>query len=48
MTSNRVYRKSPGKEYAIGELKKYSGSQFDPRVVEAFLEVLEEDSFSLE
>ena len=42
MTSNRVYRKSPGKEYAISELKKYAGSQFDPKVVEAFLRVLEE------
>lgn len=42
MTSNRVYRKSPGKEYAISELKKYAGSQFDPKVVEAFLKVLEE------
>ncbi len=42
MTSNRVYRKSPGKEYAISELKKYAGSQFDPRVVEAFLLSLSE------
>ena len=42
MTSNRVYRKSPGKEYAISELKKYAGSQFDPKVVEAFLLSLSE------
>jgi HD-GYP domain-containing protein (c-di-GMP phosphodiesterase class II) len=37
MTSDRPYRKAPGKEYAISELKKYSGTQFDPKVVEAFL-----------
>jgi PAS domain S-box-containing protein/putative nucleotidyltransferase with HDIG domain len=40
MTSNRVYRKSPGKAYAISELKKYAGSQFDPKVVEAFLQII--------
>jgi putative nucleotidyltransferase with HDIG domain/PAS domain S-box-containing protein len=40
MTSHRPYRPSPGKEYAILELKKFSGIQFDPRVVEAFLSVL--------
>jgi HD-GYP domain-containing protein (c-di-GMP phosphodiesterase class II) len=37
MTSDRPYRKAPGKEYAIKELKAHAGSQFDPRVVEAFL-----------
>lgn len=41
MTSDRPYRKSPGIEYAVSELKKYSGTQFDPEVVEAFLRVLE-------
>ncbi len=40
MTSDRPYRKAPGKEYAISELKKYSGTQFDPKVVEAFLRTL--------
>jgi PAS domain S-box-containing protein/putative nucleotidyltransferase with HDIG domain len=40
MTADRPYRTAPGKEYAISELKKYSGSQFDPMVVEAFLKVL--------
>ncbi len=43
MTSDRIYRKSPGKAYAISELKKYAGTQFDPNVVQAFLEVLEEN-----
>ena len=43
MTSDRPYRKAPGKEYAIKELKTHAGSQFDPRVVEAFLAVLKEN-----
>lgn len=40
MTSERPYRPTPGKEYAVPELKKYSSTQFDPQVVEAFLRVL--------
>ncbi len=40
MTSDRPYRKAPGKEHAISELKKYSGTQFDPKVVEAFMRTL--------
>jgi PAS domain S-box-containing protein/putative nucleotidyltransferase with HDIG domain len=40
MTSDRPYRPAPGVEYAISELKKYSGTQFDPQVAEAFLRVL--------
>lgn len=41
MTADRPYRPSPGREYAISELKRHSGTQFDPQVVEAFLRVLE-------
>jgi len=37
MTSDRPHRPSPGIEYAISELKEHSGSQFDSRVVDAFL-----------
>ena len=40
MTADRPYRKAPGKEYAISELKRCSGTQFDPKVVEVFLRVL--------
>jgi diguanylate cyclase (GGDEF)-like protein/putative nucleotidyltransferase with HDIG domain len=40
MTSDRVYRKSIGTQAARDELHRHSGSQFDPRVVEAFLQVL--------
>jgi putative nucleotidyltransferase with HDIG domain len=42
MTSDRPYRPSPGMNYALSELEKYKGIQFDQRVVEAFLKVLEE------
>src|SRR4030043_1704260 len=40
MTSDRPYRKAPGKEYAISTLKKHIRTQFDPKVVEAFLRTL--------
>ena len=40
MTSDRPYRKAPGKEHAISELKEHSGTQFDPKVVDAFLRTL--------
>lgn len=40
MTSDRPYRPAPGTEYAISELKKCSGIQFDPQVVETFLRIL--------
>ena len=41
MTSDRPYRPSPGIEYAISELKKYSGVQFNPQVVNVFLNIIE-------
>jgi GAF domain-containing protein len=37
MTSDRPYRKALGRDIAVGELKKGSGTQFDPKVVETFL-----------
>ncbi len=40
MTSKRAYRAPMGREAAVQELVKFSGSQFDPRVVSAFLEIL--------
>lgn len=39
MTAKRPYRETPGWDRAVGELKKFSGLQFDPNVVEAFLKV---------
>lgn len=43
MMSDRPYRPAPGADRAIGELKKYSGAQFDPKVVSIFLDILEEE-----
>ena len=40
MTVERPYREIPGREKAIEELKKNAGTQFDPKVVEAFLKIL--------
>ncbi|MBI3609077.1 MAG: response regulator [Nitrospirae bacterium] len=40
MTSDRVYRKAPGKEYALAELQKNAGTQFDPDLIKLFLEIL--------
>lgn len=41
MTSNRPYRAAMSREAAILELKRGAGTQFDPLVVDAFLQVLE-------
>jgi len=40
MTADRPYRPAPSMEYAVSELKKYRGIQFDPEAVDAFLKVL--------
>ncbi|MFQ5901287.1 MAG: HD domain-containing phosphohydrolase [Thermodesulfobacteriota bacterium] len=44
MTSDRPYKRARGREWAISELKRFSGKQFDPQVVKAFLEILAEES----
>jgi len=41
MTSERPYRKALSKEEAINEIKKGSGVQFDPKVVNAFLKIVD-------
>lgn len=43
LTSDRPYRKALPKEEAIAELKRMRGVKLDPRVVDALLEVLEEE-----
>ncbi len=37
ITSNRTYRRKNTFDFAVEEIKKCSGSQFDPQMVEAFL-----------
>ncbi|MDA3932155.1 MAG: diguanylate cyclase [Tenericutes bacterium] len=38
MTADRPYRKKMSEEYAIQEIKKYSGTQFDPKIAKIFIE----------
>ena len=40
MTSDRPYRKALGHDKAIEEIIKHSGDQFDPEIVDAFLQVI--------
>lgn len=44
MTSERPYRKRLSLEEAINELKKHRGTQFDPTIVDIFVEILNENS----
>jgi putative nucleotidyltransferase with HDIG domain len=41
MTSDRPYRKAPGPEVAVAELRRHAGTQFDPQVVAALCRVLD-------
>ncbi len=41
MTTDRPYRKALTPEFALAELKKFSGTQFDPAYVEAFVKAFE-------
>ena len=41
MTSDRPYRDAPGREFALAELARNAGTQFDPRIVEAFSRAIE-------
>ncbi|MFK7895879.1 MAG: HD domain-containing phosphohydrolase [Myxococcota bacterium] len=46
MTSDRPYRKALPIDKVVSELHKYSGTQFDPVVVDAFLKLLESEGES--
>ncbi len=45
MTTNRPYRKGLTVKTAVGELKKFSGKQFDPICVDAFLKAFDRKLF---
>ncbi|MHB1377948.1 MAG: HD-GYP domain-containing protein, partial [Candidatus Humimicrobiaceae bacterium] len=40
MKSDRIYKKPMSKEAAIGELRRCAGTQFDPVLVEQFIEII--------
>ena len=46
MNSTRPYRKKMSMDFIIKEIKNCSGSQFDPVVAKAFLELYEEGAFN--
>ncbi len=37
MTTDRLYRKAPGLDAALEEIRRWSGTQFDPHIVDLFL-----------
>ena len=44
MTSRRAYRDTMPLDYAKNEIKRCSETQFDPVIVKAFLEVIEDEN----
>lgn len=47
MTSNRVYRKRLTDEEVLAELRRCSGSQFDPDICAVFVKLIEEGTLTL-
>lgn len=47
MTANRVYRKKLDFEYVLSELKKGRGTQFDPKLVDIMLELVEDGTIDV-
>ncbi|MBI3805870.1 MAG: response regulator [Nitrospirae bacterium] len=43
MTSDRPYRKALPMEIAFAELRRCTGSQFDPKIVETLIQIIQED-----
>jgi HD-GYP domain-containing protein (c-di-GMP phosphodiesterase class II) len=42
MTSDRPYRRALSREEALAEVERCAGTQFDPKIARAFLEVFGE------
>ena len=40
MVKGRPYRKALSHKQALGQLRKYSGIQFDPNLVEKFINII--------
>ena len=47
MVADRPYRRGRSQQEAMLELRRCSGSQFDPRIVDAFIDVLEHDEIEV-
>lgn len=47
MISDRPYRKAISKEEAVKELIRFKSIQFDPQIVDLFIEILNNDSEEL-
>jgi len=44
MTSNRPYRKAQSIEWALNELQRMKGRQYDPEIVDVFVDMIRRDS----
>jgi len=47
MMSNRPYRASLGLDKAVDELRRGKGTEFDPAIVDTFVDLVEEEKFDL-
>ena len=48
MNSNRVYRKKLSRERIIREIEENKGSQFDPRIADVFLDLIQHGKVVIE
>ena len=48
MTANRIYRKQLDLDFVIKELKRNSGIQFDPKLVDILLSLIADGTIDVE